>query len=470
MESNLYPSFPILIVDDEKHLLNSYEMTLNYTGINNIILCNDSRNVYSTIADYPVRLVLLDLSMPFISGEELLEKLKEEYPDITVIIITGNNDIHTAVKCMKRGAADYLVKPIEENRLVSSVKNAIEIQELQRQNYLLKERILTNKLEHPEIFSEIVTQNEKMKSMFQYMEAISKTSEPVLITGETGVGKELVAKAMHDLTGRNGKFVTTNVGGLDDQMFTDTLFGHKKGAFTGADKDRSGLIEKAAGGTLFLDEIGDLSIASQVKLLRLLQEHEYYPLGTDEPRYSEALIIVSTNVDLFKLKDEGKFRKDLFYRLNVHNIQPVPLRERFDDLPLLLDYFLNEAAQKMGKPKPTPPPELITLLSLYRFPGNIRELKAMVFDAVSTHKSKILSMESFKQAIEKNKRGEIPAAADKDSTGQAYLEFHGQLPTLKEAQKLLIDEAMKRANNNQSLAAQILGISRQALNQRLKSF
>ena len=188
-----------------------------------------------------------------------------------------------------------------------------------------------------------------MSSIFQYCEVVAKSQQPVIIIGETGVGKELIAKAIHDLSGLRGKFVPVNVAGLDDNMFSDTLFGHKKGAFTGADQTRSGLIAQASGGTLFLDEIGDLAELSQVKLLRLLQEQEYYPVGSDIPMVSDARIIAATNRDLRKLTEAGKFRNDLYFRLCAHQVHIPPLRERLDDIPVLLDHFLDEAAKTFKK-------------------------------------------------------------------------------------------------------------------------
>ncbi len=462
-EEMIFPKNPILLVDDEEYLLQSFELTLNDNGINNIITVSDSRKVETVLDKNEITSVFLDLSMPHISGIQLLDKIKQNHPQIPVVIITGDNELETAVKCMKMGAFDYIVKPVEESKLVSTVKRAIELRDLRSENEKLKSSLISNELQNPEAFEEIITVNAKMRSIFQYMEAISNTTEPVLITGETGVGKELIAKAMHKLTGRKGQFVTTNVAGLDDQMFTDTLFGHKKGAFTDANQDRPGLIEKAKGGTLFLDEIGDLSLLSQVKLLRLLQEKEYYPLGSDEPKFSDALIIAATNKNLYTLQEEGKFRKDLYYRLNVHHINLIPLRERLDDLPVLVDYFMEQAAKLFGKKKPAYPPELIKLLSTYHFPGNIRELQAIIFNAVSVHKSGILPLRPFYESIERKQED-----FDENEIKNLHkVSFSEQLPTIKELTNELIKEAMKRAGNNQSIAAKMLGITRQALNKRL---
>ncbi len=389
-----YPSLPVLIVDDETEILRSFELTLRAGGIKNIMRCQDSRDVQTLLSNRKIGVILLDLTMPFISGDELLPIITRDFPDILLIIITGNTEVDTAVQCMKFGAFDYMVKPVEESRLVSGVRRAIKIRELQYENLRLKERMLNSRLDNPEAFSEIITNNETMLSIFQYVESIASSPKPVLITGETGVGKELMVRAIHKLSNRQGQFVSVNVAGIDDNIFSDTLFGHVKGAFTGADKMRKGLVEEASGGMLLLDEIGDLAPDSQVKLLRLLQEHEYFPVGSDLPKISDARVIVITNKDLQALQKSGRFRKDLYYRLCAHSIHIPPLRERLDDLSLLVDYFLEEASHSLGKKKPTPHEELITLLSNYHFPGNIRELQSMIYDAVSNHKSKKLSLTS----------------------------------------------------------------------------
>ena len=465
MTESTYPHFPVMMVDDEAQAITSFEMTLRSANMNNFIRCHDSRDVMPLLSSREIEVMLLDLRMPNISGEELLPMITADYPEIPVVVVTGSNDIDTAVKCMQHGAFDYILKPVEKSRLIGGVKRAIELRELQRENQLLKAHVLSDKLEKPEAFSEIVTVSTSMRSIFQYIEAIASSPRPVLITGETGVGKELVAKAVHALSNRKGAFVPVNVAGLDDHVFADTLFGHKKGAFTDAREARSGLIERADGGTLFLDEIGDLSTASQVKLLRLLQEGEFFPLGSDVAKRSDARIVVATNQDLDKLQSSGQFRKDLYYRLGDHQIHIPPLRRRREDLALLVEHFLEKASKVLDKKKPTPPAELITLLSTYHFPGNIRELESMIFDAVSSHASGKLSMDSFKTHLLKTTSAD---AADLAPENGALIGFSHQLPTLKQIEQLLIDEALKRANGNQSIAALSLGISRQALNKRLK--
>jgi DNA-binding NtrC family response regulator len=424
--------------------------------------------VMSVFSKQDIEVMMLDLSMPHVSGEELLSMVTKDFPEVPVIIITGSNDVETAVKCMKWGASDYMVKPVEKSRLISGVRRAIELRELQRENRLLRAHVLSDKLEHPEAFSEMITASDLMRSVFQYAEAISVSPHPVLITGETGVGKELAARALHTLSGRKGAFVPVNVAGLDDNVFADTLFGHRKGAFTGADQARSGLVEQASGGTLFLDEIGDLSPVSQVKLLRLLQDGEYFPLGSDVAKRSDARVVVATNQNLQALQESGKFRKDVYYRLCAHHIHIPALRERLKDLPLLIEHFLEKASKALGKSKPTAPEELLTLLSTYSYPGNIRELQSMIFDAVSNHKSGKLSLDVFKAYLRQKQRpSEITSTRSADREPHSVT-FSEQLPTLKEAEHLLVAEALKKANGNQATAALILGITRQALNKRLK--
>ena len=449
----------VLIVDDEDMILLAIEATLQISGYENITTCNDSRNVLSLMEELPVQAVLLDLNMPHMNGEELLSVLQEKYPGVPVIVITGAVEVDTAVRCMQNGAFDYILKPVKDERLLASVKKALTFGDLARENQSLKEQILSNTLENPEAFSSIITSSRNMMQLFEYVEAISVSSQPVLITGETGVGKELFAKAVHKLSGIPGKSVSVNVAGLDDTVFSDTLFGHVRGAFTGAEKIRKGLLAEAAGSTVFLDEIGDLSTMSQVKLLRLLQENEYFPLGADVPRKSTARIITATNRDLKQLVKENKFRQDLYYRLMIHNIHIPPLRKRRKDIPLLLECFFEEAAENMKKKIPTWPPELEGLLSSYHFPGNVRELQAMVFDAVSRHTSKVLSMSSFSRHIE----GEI---RETEHVGSG---FSDPLPTIKDSTEMLIAEAMKRSNGVQTVAARMLGISHQALSRRLKN-
>jgi DNA-binding NtrC family response regulator len=468
MSKILYPLFGLLLVDDEAPWLRTLSMTLEGPGgITNIVTCQDSREVLTLLARQDIGLVLLDLTMPHISGEELLGSIVEQYPDVTVIVLSGMNQLETAVRCMRIGAFDYLVKTVDEERILDAVRRAIMIQELWRENREMRSRLLNDRLEFPEAFSKIITRNMTLRSIFKYIEAVAKGSQPILITGESGVGKELVARAVHALSHVSGALIAVNVAGLDDNMFSDTLFGHLRGAFTGAENARRGMIEQAEGGTLFLDEIGDLSLTSQVKLLRLIQEGEYYPLGSDTPRRLQARIVVATHCDLTAKQRSGQFRTDLFYRLRAHHVHIPPLRERKDDLPLLLDFFLDEACREFGKKVPTYTKELLTLLSNYSFPGNMRELRSMVYDAVSLHTSKMLSMYVFIQAM--GMKGDVQPDAEAGQGG-GYNPFTvcEELPSLGAAVDLLLSETMRRSDNNQTIASRILGISQPALSKRLK--
>jgi DNA-binding NtrC family response regulator len=290
----------------------------------------------------------------------------------------------------------------------------------------------------------------------------------VLISGETGSGKEMIAHALHKAGCRKGEFVQVNVAGLDDTLFSDTLFGHEKGAFTGADRSRTGLVAKAAGGTIFLDEIGDLKFESQIKLLRLLEERAYYPLGSDMPVSTDAKVVVATNRDHSTLQNSGTFRSDLFYRLQTHHINVPPLRERKEDIPLLADHFISVAAAELGKKEPTPPPELYILLSTYSFPGNVRELKSLMYDAVSRHQAGVMSLDLFREKLGSGAGAVsvLPDGSAQDGFKSGLMRLT-TLPTIHDAEQMLVHEALGRSKNNQSIAAGMLGLTRSALNKRI---
>ena len=457
------PLKPILLIDDEEQFLFSMQTILNTKGYNNVETCSDSSEAMKMISASEYSLIIMDIMMPHINGLDLLPDIIVEYPGIPVIMLTAVDEVETAVECMKSGAFDYIVKPIDEEYFFKTVAKALEMREIRIVNRNLKQSLLNDKVNSPENFNRIITRNKKMLSLFKYAEAVAKSGLPVLITGETGTGKELFAEAIHLSSSREGEFIAVNIAGLDDNLFSDTLFGHEKGAFTGAASSRKGLIEKAAGGTVFLDEIGDLSMESQVKLLRLLQEKKYLPLGSDRYKMSDARIIVATNINLRKHVDDNKFRKDLYYRLYSHQIHLPPLRERKDDVPLLLDHFIEKSAEHLGRDKPAYPRELELMLKNYTFPGNIRELEAIIFDAVTIHEKGMLSTESIREKIGTQMEDDY-MQIDTDSE----MIFPESLPTLREIENMLIDEALQRAENNQTIAAKLLGISRQALHKRLK--
>jgi DNA-binding NtrC family response regulator len=453
---------PILVVDDEPEILMAVDTTLRMAGFNHIVTINDARDVIRHMEREIPGLILLDLNMPHINGGRLLKIIRKTWPKIPVIVLTGTIEVDTAVQCMKIGAMDYVIKPVEEERLVQAVKQALAMEENGETAKKPLHQDLFAQIKNPAAFRHIITQDKKMHSIFHYVEAIAPSLQPVLVCGETGVGKELIGQCIHELSGRKGKLVVVNVAGLDDNVFSDTLFGHVPGAFTGADKARSGLIEQAAGGTLMLDEIGDLAMTSQVKLLRLLQEGDYLALGSDRTRHSDARIIASTNQDLWALEKQGKFRRDLIYRLSTHTLTLPPLRERLLDLPLLLDRFVCQAAAELDKPIPDIPKTLIEQMETYPFKGNIRELKSMVHDAVTRYKKGPITADLFKGL-------DVPDTEDgREEDASHPLETDKGLPTLKEASNILVEKAMEQASGNQSAAAKILGISQQALSKRLQ--
>jgi len=456
---------PVVLVDDEQSVLLSSRMILASNGIRNVQTFDDSRQLLPYLETHEAAVVVLDLFMPYLPGSTLLPEIVKSYPELPVIVMTASQEVESAVLCMKEGAFDYLVKPVEESRFISCVKRALELRSLRQQVDTLKRYLISDHLEHGEAFARIVTVSRKMRTLFQYAEAVAESGEPVLIHGETGTGKELFAAAVHELSKRAGPLVTLNVAGLDDALFSDTLFGHKKGAFSGAESSREGLVAQAAGGTLFLDEIGDLKAASQVKLLRLLQEQEYHPLGSDIAKIADVRIICATNRDLHARMNKEKFRPDLYFRLSVHQIEIPPLRERREDIPVLLTHFAAEAGEVMQRKVPDLPTELITLLENYYFPGNVRELRAMVFDVMAQHPTgRVLSVKSFRKLI-KTQQKQKPA--QQQVPAESVQLQDGQFPTLKEAEQMHIAEALRRAGGNQGTAAMLLGISRPALNRRL---
>lgn len=446
----------IYIIDDEPEILMAVETCLRMAGMSDIITIEDSREVLErTQKDLP-SLFILDLNMPHINGERLLEMLADQHPHVPVIILTGTIDVDTAVRCMKTGAMDYVVKPVEEERLLAAVQNARAYFAQKIPFTDPKAVAIEETLPEAKTFGRITTRHRGFQQVFSYIQAIAPSRQPVLIMGETGVGKELIAQYLHDLSNCQGQLVTVNVAGLDDNVFSDTLFGHLKGAFTGADAPRKGLIEQAAGGTLLLDEIGCLSLASQVKLLRLLQEKEYRPLGSDKRLFATARIIAATNLDLWTLEKKGKFRKDLIYRLTTHTIQIPTLKDRVCDLPQLIDKFCRQAAMELDKPVPSgSSEELIEILKNHPFDGNIRELRSMIFDAMTQYSTGLLTPDLFNTL---SVPGISPSKTEKK----------GELPTLKEASDQLVRQAMEAASGKQAAAAKILGISQQALSKRLQ--
>jgi len=461
--------YTVLVVDDETEALSLIKTLLNKSGIASVATLSDSRDTIEFLAQHDVAVLILDLMMPHVSGAELLPLIHTNYPHLPVIVTTASNDIETVVECMRNGACDFIVKPVNAKRLISSVSRALNVDNLRQEVNALKDYLMSDRLEYGDAFNDIKTRSRRMRAIFQYVEVIAQSLQPVLITGETGVGKEMLARSIHQISGVKGELVTVNVAGLDDTMFSDTLFGHKKGAFTGADQIRDGLVCKASGGTLFLDEIGDLSGLSQVKLLRLLQENEFYPVGSDAIKRCSARLILATNQDLESAIKEGRFRKDLYYRLCCHHIKIPALRERREDVSLLLSHFIDEAAEKYAKRAPAASPELIAALTGYDFPGNVRELQAMVFDAVARHANGVLNLRDFPGLSPATPLFTCQAASEEQGGDSGVYSLFGRLPTFREIEDYLINEAMKQSGGNHAAAATLLGITRQTVTNRIKS-
>jgi len=469
MDNSNLKTLPILVVDDEELWLHGISLTLeHYGGFHNIIQCRHSHQVMDILSKNKVGLIMLDLVMPELSGEQLLVKLVESYPEIPVIVITGMNQAEIGLKCMKLGAFDFFVKTVGKDELIASIHRALRLLEMRNLNENLTKHFLSESLNHPDAFSEIITQDPRMKSIFRYIEAISQSPQPLMISGESGTGKEMIAKAAHQVSRPEEPFISINVAGLDDNVFSDTLFGHLKGAFTGAENDRIGLIKKAGKGIVFLDEIGDLSIASQTKLLRILQEREYMPLGSDDSFKTEARFFFATNKVLQQQMKKGKFRKDLYYRIKTHHVNLPPLRKRHRDLPLLLNFFIDKAASSLGIEPPKWRSKIIALLQHYSFPGNVREFSSMVFDAVCQSKVGFLSIDSVRKSMGTLSEKDYFEPDQTEYDQANFIGFSDNLPTIRQMNKILIEEAMRRFNGNQTTAAGLLGISQPSLSRRLK--
>ncbi len=455
----------VLVVEDELYVRESLKAYLEDVGYQVITAENGQVGLEMFRSRHP-DIIMTDLRMPVMDGFALVETITAESGFTPIVVVSGVGAVDEAVRAMRLGAWDYLSKPLVNfDELQITLENSLERARTKRELERLRHHLSNGTLDDETAFSGIITTSPRMRAIFLYLESVAPSRQSILITGETGTGKELIARAVHNLSGLSGPFVAINLAGLDDTMFSDTLFGHQRGAYTGADRAREGLVRQAAGGTLFLDEIGDLSPGSQVKLLRLLQEGEYLPLGSDKIQKSDARIVAATHADLKERMEQGSFRPDLYYRLCNHRLELPPLRDRSEDLPLLTSYFLKKAAGTLGKPVPSAPAELNVYLSAYRFPGNIRELEAMIHDAVARSGSRTLPLDSIISAIGSDLCTKHSHSAD--VTNCPVCPFAGKFPTLKDAEEQLITEALRLAENNQRLAAAYLGITRQALNKRL---
>jgi len=465
MKTSTEKQTTILVVEDEKYVRDSLTAYLDDIGFTVLVAENGQEGLELFRSRQP-DIVMTDLRMPVMDGFALVETIAAESEFTPIVVVSGVGAVDEAVRAMRLGGWDYLSKPIMNfEELQITLESCLERARIKQELERLRRHLSDGTLEDESAFGSIITISPRMRAIFLYLESVAPSRQPVLIAGETGTGKELVARAVHALSGLRGPFVAINLAGVDDALFSDTLFGHQRGAYTGADRAREGLIRQAAGGTLFLDEIGDLSSGSQVKLLRLLQEGEYLPLGADKVQRSDARIVAATHADLKCSMEQGTFRPDLYYRLCSHRVELPSLRDRTEDLPLLTAHFLEKSAALLGKPTPAAPAELNSYLAAYRFPGNIRELESILHDAVARSASRILPLESIVTAIGSGLR--LPPAPAPIASRCPVCPFAEKFPTLKGAEDLLISEALRLADNNQRLAAAYLGITRQALNKRL---
>ncbi|MBG0776379.1 MAG: sigma-54-dependent Fis family transcriptional regulator [Desulfovibrionaceae bacterium] len=454
------PTPTVLLIDDDQFACVTMGDCLRDFGYN-VLEARGGAEGLDIFARERPDAVLVDLRMKDIDGHQVLAAVKERSPDTPVLIISGAGDMQDVIRALRHGASDFLTKPLQDSALLDlALRRALDVQDMRREHRSLARGFLSEGPRHPEAFDAFVTVCPRILRIFAYCEAVAAGSEPVLITGETGVGKEILARAIHRVSGLPGPFVAVNVAGLDEHAFSDTLFGHTKGAFTGATGGREGMIEQAARGTLFLDEIGDLPQVAQIRLLRVLQEREYHPLGADRPRPMTARVLAATNIAPGKLLREERFRNDFYYRLATHSLAIPPLRERPEDIPPLVRHFLDQAEACFRKRVGPCPPDILGQLAAHPFPGNVRELRGTIFDAVVRSEPGRLSLSVFDTIL----RREPPQAR----RSSRYFVDATPLPTIRQATEELVQEALARSGGKQNAAARLLGITPQALNSRLR--
>lgn len=446
----------ILIVDDETTFLNSAGRMLRMSGYTDFDTEADPTAAAEAITKKEYDVAFLDITMPGMDGMELLTHIKEHSPQTECIMITANQEIPTVIKAVKLGAYDYLVKPIQPDQMIHSLKRALERKHMMEFLMLRREEAAEKSLDDPEAFAEIMTCNEKMLRLLREVELHARSDIAVLVTGETGAGKELTAQALHKAGNRkDGPFVAVNMLSLSAGLFESEFFGHAKGSFTGALQDKEGYLARAEGGTLFLDEIGDLPMEIQGKLLRILQEGEYTPVGKTRPKKADVRFVAATNQDLEQAVQEGRFRKDLYYRLRFAHLRLPPLRERKDDIRLLSEFFLRKA----DRGKIILSDEAEKQLLMHDWPGNIRELKGVLEAAVNLAAGGIILPEHLNLP----QGGENTAAPAVTADGQT-------LEPMAEVERRHILHVYHALEDNKTRAAKVLGISLATLQRKLKSY
>lgn len=443
--------FTILIIDDEKNIREGLGSALELDGYN-IRLAENGEQGLKFIEKGDIDLVITDLRMPGMSGEQVIAKVKGESPAIPVIVLTGHGSIDSAVDAMKNGAYDFLTKPLNLDRLSLIVKRALTRRELEIRHSTLQED-----LNAKTSFESIIGKSGEMQKIFQIVRKAAASKASVLITGESGTGKELIANALHNLSPRrDNPLVKVHCAALSESLLESELFGHEKGAFTGALARKRGRFELANNGTIFLDEIGEIDQNVQIKILRVLQDKRFERVGGEETVEVDVRIIAATNRDLEKEIQEGRFREDLFYRLNVVHIQVPPLRDRKDDIPLLLSSFLDEFAKDNDKKITGIDSRAKSALYKYDWPGNIRQLRNCMESAVVMCGGDEIKLEDLPPSVSGAVDGNIIAVP-------AGI-------TLAEAEKIIIQQNLAENKGNKSKTADILGIGRKTLHRKLEEY
>ena len=451
----------ILVVDDERSMRELLAIVLRREGYE-VLLAENGRTAVDLLEREPVDLLISDIKMPDLSGVDVLRAAKKIDQDILGIMVTAFASTETAVEAMRLGACDYLSKPFDIDLLKMKVREKIENRQLRQENVLLKR---TLGLSHQ--FSNIIGRSETMLGVFKMIETVSRTNSTILLTGESGTGKGLVAQAIHFHSLRRDRpMVSLNCGALPETLLESELFGHMRGAFTGAEQNKKGLLEVAEKGTIFLDEIGEMSAVMQVKLLRVLQERRFRRVGGLEELVADIRVIAATNQDLTKAVAEGRFREDLFYRINVIPIGLPPLRERREDIRLLAEHFLAKYGEQMAKPVTGISRDALELLARHDWPGNIRELENVIERAVALEATPTILPDSLPPTIRGDSPRPIAAAGGEVLPASGFdLEAHVQ-----EIEKGYIAEALRRAGGVQVRAAELLGMSFRSFRYYVKKY
>ena len=441
----------VLIIDDEKNIREGLAAALEMEGYT-VALAADGKQGLARMVKGDIDLVITDLRMPEVSGEQVLAKVAAENPGVPVIVLTGHGSIDSAVEAMRNGAYDFLTKPLNLDQLILIVKRALESREL-----AIKHRELLEQLNSRKSFESIIGKSAEMQKIFATVRKAADSKASVLITGESGVGKELIANALHNLSPRRDKpLIKVHCAALSENLLESELFGHEKGAFTGAVARKRGRFELAAGGTIFLDEIGEIDQNVQIKILRVLQDKRFERVGGEETIEVDVRVIAATNRDLEKEVAEGRFREDLYYRLNVVHIHVPPLRERRDDIPLLIASFLQEFAKENGKKIEGIDARARSALYKFDWPGNIRQLRNCLESAVVMCSSSVITLEDLPPSI---------AGSGED----ALISIPAGIP-MEEAEKILIQQNLAINKGNKSKTADILGIGRKTLHRKLDEY